>query len=120
MSKADFKWNTQAIEGIKTRFMKGLFTMAFNGIAPKARYNAPYRTGALRNSIRVTEIGDGVVAVVAGGKVRDKTIAYARIHELGGYTGRGYKLYIRPKHYLRNALTDTLREDFSKYFKGVA
>ena len=118
-SSVTFKWDQSAISGIKTRFMRGLITMGMNGVAPKARNNAPYKTGALRNSIRVTE-QDSSVYVVAGGSVGGKTIAYARIHELGGYTGRGHSVYITAKHYLQRALDDTLREDFSKYFKGVA
>lgn len=119
MSDVTFKWYDHEISAIKTRFMRGLFTMAFNGVAPKARFNAPYRSGALRNSIRVMEDGADSVVVRAGGTAAGKTVAYARIHELGGRTGRGYSVYIRPKHYLLNALNDTLREDFSKYFKGV-
>lgn len=120
MSSTNFKWHDSKINAIQDEFRKGLVQMGF-AVANLARDNAPYKTGALKNSVRVTTLGaKDDVYVAAGGKVGGKSIPHARIQELGGYAGRGHKLYIRPKYYLQNALRDTLRSDWSKYFKGVA
>lgn len=120
MSSTSFKWNTAKINAIQDEFRKGLVTMGL-AVANLARDNAPYKTGALKNSVRVTTLGSkDDVYVAAGGNVGGKSIPYARIQELGGYTGRGHKVHIRPKYYLRGALETTLSGDWSKYFKGVA
>lgn len=119
-SKLDFKWDYSAINGIENRFRQGLVKMGYE-VANKARDRAPYKTGALSNSIRVTTLGSrDDVYVVAGGSSFGKNIPYARIHELGGYTGRGYSVYIRPKHYLSNSLAEVVNGNWSQYFKGVA
>lgn len=116
-SKVTFKWDKAALAKIENGFTRGLVKMGF-AVASKARAKAPYDTGALVNSIRVTEKGN-TVYVAAGGKFAGKTIAYARIQELGGYAGRNHTSYIRPKHYLRGGLEEVTRGDITKYFKGV-
>ena len=118
MASTEVKWNQSEIEAIRTKFMRGMVKMGF-AVANRARFSAPYKTGALRNSIRVNELGNSV-EVMAGGEVFGKSIPYALIHEEGGRTGRNYAVTIRAKHYLRNALKDTLRGDFSKFFKEAA
>ena len=113
-------WYEDRIAGIKDRFRKGLVEMGY-AVANQARNSAPYKTGALRNSIRVTTLGSqDDVDVAAGGTVGGKSVPYARIHELGGYAGRNHSVYIAPKHYLANSLDNILRTDWTKYFKGVA
>lgn len=118
-SKMTVKWDNAAIARIKAGFQRGLVKMGFD-VANKARHRAPYKTGALSNSIRVTESGKDEVLVVAGGTFAGKTIAYARIQELGGYAGRNHSAYIKPKHYLRGGLEEVFRSDIAQYFKGVA
>lgn len=115
---ASFKWDKTALSKIQNGFTRGLVKMGFD-VANKARHRAPYKTGALANSIRVTELQDEVM-VVAGGNFAGKTIAYARIQELGGWAGRNHSAYIKPKHYLKNGFEDIVRGDIAKYFKGVA
>lgn len=46
----------------------------------------------------------------------DSKIPYARIHELGGWTGRGYRTFIVPKHYLERAAQSVLKEGGVKKF----
>lgn len=112
------KWDKREVEAIQYRFTRGLVAMGFD-TANRARFKAPYRTGALRNSIRVNELNKSV-EVLAGGDVFGKSVPYALAHELGGKTGRNHSINIRAKHYMRDALRETLRSDYAKYFKGVA
>lgn len=128
-SSVDFKWNTKNVELIQRKFQIGLVKMAY-AVSNQAKHNAPYKTGALKNSIRVTDKSSATVSqgtsgvnelfVLAGGKVGGKSIAYARIHELGGYTGRNHSVYIAPKHYLANALNTVAAGGVGRFFKGVA
>ena len=119
-NNTSFSWNTGAVNAIQDRFRQGLVKMG-TAVANQARDTAPYKTGALRNSIRVTTLGSrDDVYVAAGGSVGGKSVPYARIHELGGWTGRNHAVYIQPKHYLANSLQNILRTDWTKYFTGVA
>lgn len=45
-------------------------------------------------------------------------VPYARIHELGGYTGRNDSVYIEPKHYLQKAGDGVTRSSLNKYLRG--
>lgn len=117
-SSVNFKWNQSALSRIQHQFNRGMVAMGFD-VAARARHRAPVKTGALNNSIRVTERGNEVL-VVAGGSFAGKTIAYARIQELGGWAGRNHSAYIKPKHYLRGGFEEIIRGDITKYFKGVA
>lgn len=114
-----FRWDYGAVSGVQNRFRQGLVKMGYE-VANKARDLAPYKTGALKNSVRVETQGLNDVYVVAGGKVGGYNVPYARIHELGGYAGRNHSVHIVAKHYLKNALENTVRGDFSRFFKGVA
>lgn len=57
-------------------------------------------TGALHDSIRVVEMPIGGFAKVGTSKV------YARIHELGGFTGRDGTTYIPPRPYFRTSIEE--------------
>lgn len=116
-SSATFKWNNAALSKIENNFERGLVKMGFD-VASRARHRAPVKTGALKNSIRLVE-RSGEIMVVAGGDFAGKSIVYARIQELGGWTGRNHSVYIKPKHYLRGGFEEILRGDITKYFKGV-
>ena len=75
-------------------------------IQNRAMRNAPVRTAALRNSIRVESrrTGNGAEAEVG------PHVIYGRILELGGFTGRGHRTYIKGKFYLSNAVKQTRGE----------
>lgn len=119
-SSVEFTWYQDRINAIQDRFRQGMVKMGY-AVANQARDRAPYKTGALKNSVRVTNLGSvNDVYVVAGGSVGGKSIPYARIQELGGYAGRGHSVYIKPKHYLKNSLEAIVNGDWSQYFKGVA
>ena len=80
----------------------------------KAKQGAPVRTGNLSRSIRykVSNEGGGVAGVVG------TNVVYARIQEMGGWTGRGYASFIKPRFYLEDAVqssADYIREQFRKY-----
>ena len=114
-----FTPNEAVLSALVARTNESLLRLGFD-VASKARANAPYKTGALRNSIRVTDSKPGEIYVTAGGKVAGKSIPYARIHELGGWTGRGHKTYISAKHYMQRAADTVMSGDYiKKYFGNI-
>ena len=82
MSKVSVKltWNKNSLSLIDQKTMKGLFTLGYD-IAAQARKNAPYQTGALRNTIRVQEVGSNTIEVIAGGSYGGHSVPYAWIRE---------------------------------------
>lgn len=111
-------WNSSAIGTIQSNATKGLIRMGYD-IASEARRNAPYRTGALVNSIRVEE-NAGIVEVIAGGNYGSKTIPYAAIQEFGGRAGRNRSVTIVGKHYMKRALDHIMAGDYlTKYFGDI-
>lgn len=104
--KADVKvtWNASAVEKIKEDTLRGLVAMGF-AVANQARDRAPYRTGALSNSIHVAEDGKKVY-VIAGGR----GVNYAAYQEFG-------TRFFEGRHYLQKSLDNILAGDWSKYFK---
>lgn len=119
MSKSvSVTWDMSKINGISSNAMKGLLRMGYD-IASLARHNAPYKTGALSNSIRVEENAD-TVEVIAGGKYRNKNIPYAAIQEFGGNAGRGRKTHITGKHYMERAASYIMTGNYlQKYFGDI-
>lgn len=112
------KWDTAKINGIQNNVIKGLLQMGYD-MAALARENAPYKTGALSNSIRVQE-NAGIVEVIAGGKYGGKNIPYAAIQEFGGMAGRGHKVKITGKHYMERAKDYIMSGNYlEKYFGGI-
>lgn len=118
MAKATFKWNEANVANLRQGVMRGLLKMGAD-IASRARANAPYKTGALRTTIRVTEGPGTSVLVIAGGNFAGKSVAYARIQELGGWAGRNHSVYIKPKRYMMRAVEGVARGNINQYFKGV-
>lgn len=114
----NLKWNKPAIETIENNTIKGMIRMGYD-IASMARSNAPYKTGALSNSIRVEE-NAGEVYIIAGGKAGGKDIRYAAIQEFGGRAGRNHSVRIIGKHYMERAKDYIITGDYlTKYFGGV-
>lgn len=102
-------WNNQAIGTIENKTMRGLVSMGFD-IAARARENAPYLTGALRNSIRVQEVSDNIVEVIAGGG--RVPYAWRREHE--------NKLHPDRTHYMRRAQESIMVGNYmQKYFGDI-
>lgn len=130
-SSVEFKWNERNVGLIRQRFTAGMFRLA-GEVATQARDRAPYKTTALRGSIRITTDAAGNSTatsgadnlwVIAGGQTKTGgggLVAYARIHELGGWTGRNYATYIKPKHYLENSFVNVMNSGIARFFKGVA
>lgn len=71
---------------------------------------APKDTGMLHTSGRIVRKTKGR-SVVFG----DVEVPYARIHELGGMTGRNYATKITAKHYLGRAGDSVAKENIKKY-----
>lgn len=114
----DLKWEMGKITSIETKSEKGLVRLAYD-IGNQARINAPYKTGALSNSIRVQDNG-GEVLVIAGGKMANKDIRYAAIQEWGGLAGRNHSVRIVGKHYMENAKDHVMSGNYlQKYFGDV-
>lgn len=72
-------------------------------IMGKAVMNAPVKKGTLRNSFRVESQTTATGAVAEVGP----HVAYDCIQELGGWTGKGHKSYIKGKFYLGRAVEST-------------
>lgn len=104
-------WNDQAIGKIEKNTIKGLIRMGFD-IAAQARRNAPYLTGALRNTIRVQETNDNTVEVIAGGTFGGKKVNYAWIREQGPNRNPA------TEHYMENAQKSVMTGDYMKKYFG--
>lgn len=112
------RWDTGKINSIENKAVKGVIRMAYD-IGNQARRNAPYKTGALSNSIRVEESGD-FVEVIAGGSYAGHNIPYAAIQEFGGYAGRNHSVHIKGKHYMERAKDAIMSGDYlTKYFGDI-
>ena len=96
------------------RAVKGLFRLGFD-IANQARRNAPYLTGALRNTIRVQETTDGdSIEVIAGGAYAGFSVPYAWIREQGPNRNPA------TEHYMENAAKAIMSGDYlRKYFGDI-
>lgn len=111
------KWNNQRLTLINDKAVKGLFRLGFD-IGNQARRNAPYKTGALRNSIRIAENTDKTVDVIAGGTFGGKDIRYAAIQEFGGRAGKNHTVNIVGKHYMERAKDFILSGNYLKKYFG--
>ena len=112
------KWDNGKINSISNAATKGLIRMGYD-IASQARRNAPYKTGALSNSIRVEE-NAGIVNIIAGGKMGGKNIPYAAIQEFGGNAGRNRSAHITGKHYMERAQNFIMTGNYiEKYFGDI-
>ena len=112
MAKASFKWNQPAVAQLDRNITKGLLRMG-TVIASQARANAPYLTGALKNSIRVTADRADLVYVLAGGSVGGKYIAYAYVRE------KYNRAHPSTTHYLERAFDNVANGNIAQYFKEV-
>lgn len=112
------KWDYSKLNSIEYQAKRGLVRMGYD-IANQARRNAPYKTGALSNSIRVEENGD-YIEVLAGGKTGGKSIPYAAIQEFGGWAGRNHSAHIIGKHYMERAKNYIMTGNYlQKYFGDI-
>ena len=93
---------------------RGLAEMATD-IDTRAKILAPKDTRALVNSSRIKRLSAVAYQISFG---NDGKVPYARIHELGGWTGRGHSVYITPKNYLGNAAETVARSSKAKYFRN--
>lgn len=108
------KWDNSKITLTNDKAVKGLFRLGFD-IASQARRNAPYLTGALRNTIRVRESSDkDTLEVVAGGTYGGRKVAYAWKREQGPNRNPA------TEHYMENAYkTITTGDYITKYFGDI-
>lgn len=107
----DLKWNDSSISLMNKRAIQGLFRMGFD-IAARARLNAPYLTGALRNTIRVSEVDNTTLEVIAGGNFGGKVVNYAWIREQGPNRNPA------TEHYMENAAKSIMTGDYMKKYFG--
>lgn len=113
-----FKWNSGKVAGIRREVARGMLRMGAD-IASRARFNAPYLTGALRNSIRVTADKQDTVYVLAGGQVSDKRgkrgkrIDYALMREFVN------KAHPGTTHYMQRAFDSVTKGNIRQYFGGI-
>ena len=112
--KVDMKWNNSELSLINQKAVSGLFRLGFD-IAAQARRNAPYLTGALRNTIRVHETSDlNSLEVIAGGTFNGFVVNYAWIREQGPNRNPN------TEHYMENAAKTIMSGNYlDKYFGGI-
>ena len=71
---------------------------------------APKDTGKLHTSGKIVRAKRGRAV-----RFGDQEVPYARIHELGGMTGRNHATPIRATHYLQKAGDSVTKESIKKY-----
>ena len=109
----DLKWDNNAISLINKNAVRGLFKMGYD-IAAQARRNAPYLTGALRSTIRVSEVDSETLEVIAGGTFGGKRVDYAWIREQGPNRNPA------TEHYMENAKNSIMVGNYmDKYFGDI-
>lgn len=109
VASVSFKINNSEINLMNKKAVKGLFQMGFD-VASQARENAPYVTGALRNTIRVQENGQ-TVEIIAGGNFGGFKVDYAYKREQGPNRDSS------TEHYMENSLNYVMSGDWqTKYF----
>ena len=109
----DLTWNMKTIGAIEKSTVRGLIAMGYD-IASQARRNAPYVTGALRNTIRVQEVSDNVVEVIAGGTFGGRKVDYAWIREQGPNRDSS------TEHYMENAQGSIMTGNYlERYFGNI-
>lgn len=107
--KVELKLNDFAINNIEKKAMTGMFKMAYD-IAAQARLNAPYVTGALRNSIRVEEVATDQIHIIAG----SNRVPYAAKREEGPNKNPA------TEHYMENAQKAIMVGNYlEKYFGDI-
>ena len=98
-------WNQGALTELQRRMNGGILRMGFD-VASRARFNAPVKTGALRNSIRVAPEGRDVYIIAGSSRV-----PYARRREYEN------NLHPETKHYMHRAFESVMNSDWEeKYF----
>ncbi len=106
------KWDNNKLTLANNNAIKGLFRLGFD-IANQARRNAPYLTGALRNTIRVQETKDqNTLEVIAGGSYAGFKVDYAYIREQGPNKNH------QTEHYMENSAKTIMTGDYLKKYFG--
>lgn len=113
IAKVTLKWDNSKISLANRNAVRGLFQMGFD-IASQARRNAPYVTGALRNTIRVQEAPRDSLEVIAGGTFATRKVNYAWKREQGPNRVKA------TEHYMENAAKSVMSGNYIyKYFKDL-
>ena len=117
--QVNIKWDHGTLNAMNRGAFEGLLAMGFD-IAALARQNAPYVTGALRNSIRVEDsIRSDLVYVRAGGIVSSGRRNGVMISRTVDYAWKVEQHSSRP-HYMENAQRAIMTGNYlQKYFGGI-
>lgn len=106
-------WDNSEINLMNKKCVSGLFRMGFD-IANMARQRAPYLTGALRSTIRVQEVNEDTLEVIAGGVFGGAKVPYAWIREQGPNRNPA------TEHYMQRSQESIMSGNYiNKYFGGV-
>lgn len=107
-------WNQPALNSVNRKTVQGLFRLGYD-IAAQARRNAPYVTGALRSTIRVQEVSNNTLEVIAGGTFGTRRVPYAWIREQGPNRNPA------TEHYMENAQKAIMTGNYmQKYFGDIS
>lgn len=111
MSDVKIKIYHSKVEDIKKQAMRGMLKLGYD-IAAQARRNAPYQTGALRNTIRVEDPDDSTIEIIAGGSFGGYSVPYAAKREEGPNRNPA------TEHYMANAQKFVMTGDYIKKYFG--
>lgn len=106
-----FAWNKHKIASIKGNVVEKTLDLAY-AIGNQAMRGAPIDTGALVNSIRVTDDQKNTIYVVAGGSFSGKSVPYAKRREFEN------NLHPNKRFYMKSAFAWG-NENYKRYYKGV-
>lgn len=113
MSNVSVKLNYSKISQLSKNAMSNLMKLGYD-IAAQARRNAPYQTGALRNTIRVEETAPKTIEIIAGGSFGGKNVPYAHKREEGPNKDPS------TEHYMENAQKLIMSGNYlEKYFGEI-
>lgn len=108
MASSKFTWNQATLSRVERNVQLGMLKLAYK-IGSEAQRGAPVLTGAMVNSMRVTDDHNGQLYILIGGRFAGKNIPYAKRQE---YENK------RHPYFMKNAFAWGT-EHWPEYFKGV-
>lgn len=105
------RFNFAVIQSVENKVIVRLVKMGY-AMGNRAQSNAPLLTGALKNTIRVSQPHDGIVLVSAGGSYAGHNVDYAAIRE------KENRAHPWTTRYMGRAFDD-ISKNYLSYFKGI-
>lgn len=104
-------WNNNTLNRVRKKSATDTLAFAY-AIAREGIHGAPVLTGALINSIRVTDDHNGTIYILAGGSVGGKSVPYAKRREYENKKNPDKRFYMKKAFKWG-------RGHYKEYYKGV-